>query len=120
MVGMPPNMAPRTPNVLRGRFTDGEGANITPGSPVTAINETTTGNRRVVIRTTGEAIINIANMSNGSPGDIIRLQCIDKIGNGDIWYATAVKGAANITKTLERINGITKRSDKLLLRSTTK
>ena len=114
----PPHATPVVPNILRGVLTDRHGNNIESDVGVIAVNETHAGNRRVPIRTNGEILINVANISSGVAGDTVRLQCIDNKGNGEVWRVSVGCGATNISRMVHAMNPIVdRRVDSFLARS---
>ena len=121
---MPPAPnAPIKPHALVGTLTDRTGSNIATGTPVIADNETHTGNQRVLSRASGEIMINLANISDWSVGDNIRIQAKDSKGNGEIWYTSpaANTGHTSISKELRPINpALGKRLDRYQERSLVK
>ena len=102
----PPAAKPVEPNVLAGKLTDRAGTNITTGSPCHATNITHVGSRRVVTRTNGEIIINVANLSAGVVGDNIWMQCFDNRGNGKIWHETVSRGRTDISEVIPPIDAV--------------
>lgn len=92
-----PPEPPIEPNIFRGVLTDREGNNIATESAVYGVNETHAGSDRVLTKTSGEIIINTANISAGAVGDTVRFQCVDTKGNGDIWYKSIAKGVVDMS-----------------------
>ena len=121
---MPPApVTPIKPHVLRGVLTDRHGSNITIGTGVIAYDETNVGTKRVVTRSGGEILINVANMSAWSFNDVVRVQAIDEKGNGEVYYVKPASGTGdtNISKVIRAINPVCgKRLDKFTGRSVVK
>ena len=115
---MPP---PPSPHVLDGILTDRNGNDIAADINVTVIDETHAGTRSAPIKTSGEIVMDMANVSDDwAVGDSVRVQCIDNEGNGEVWHVSpvAATGHTSITKTIRAINpAMGKRIDKFLLRS---
>ena len=111
----PPPTTPVKPHILVGILTDRKGNNITTGTPVIAFNETHTGTKRVLSRTGGEILINLANMSAWAVNDNVRIQVIDAKGNGEVWHIKPQSGTGitSVTKVVRAINPVCgKRTDR--------
>ena len=119
----PPPATPVKPHTLVGVLTDRHGNNITTGTPVIAVNETHAGSKRVVTRSGGEILINLANMSAWTVDDKIRVQVIDTKGNGEVFYVSPASGtgSTSISKVIRAINPVCgKRIDRFTGRSVVK
>lgn len=120
----PPPSPPVSPHVLDGILTDRNGNNIVADTNVIVIDETHAGTRADPIKTNGEIVTSLANVSDDwAFGDNIRIQCIDRKGNGEVWHISpvAATGHTDITKTIRAMNpALGKRLDKFPLRSVVK
>lgn len=119
----PPPTTPIKPHILRGVLTDRHGNNITTGTGVIVYDETNVGTDRIASRSGGEILINMANMSDWSFNDVVRVQAIDSKGNGEVYYVSPASGTGDtsISKVIRAINPVCgKRLDKFPIRSMVK
>jgi len=118
-----PPSTPIAPHVLSGILTDRDGNHIAADTNVLAYDETNVGSHIDPVKTNGEIVMALANISDWAFDDDIRMQCIDAKGNGEVWHVTpvAATGYTSITKTIRAINPVCdKRLDKFPLRSVVK
>jgi len=118
-----PPSAPIKPHVLSGILTDRDGNNIAADTNVLAYDETNVGDHSDPVKTNGEIVMSLANVSDWSFNDHVRMQCIDNGGNGEVWHVSPQSGTGytSITKMIRPINPVCdKRFDKFPLRSMVK